>query len=105
MSTPNAATTIREQLGHRALCMLGATNLLDTGEGLQFKIGTNPGKVTHITIALEPTDTYRVTFSRVRRFEVTELAEVSGVYVDALHATISERTGLLTSMGTMGARA
>ena len=104
----NTVNIIRDQIGNRALFMLGAKDLLDTGNGLQFKIGRNGKGVTHIRVELLPSDTYEVTFLRVRRSRryveptVTELEKVSGVYVDSLHATIERATELRTSLGTMG---
>ena len=62
----NAAHQIREQLGHKALYMLGAKNLGATDRSLSFKIGRNSKKVNYIKITLEPSDTYRVEFLNIR---------------------------------------
>jgi hypothetical protein len=106
-NNPAIARTIIDQLSARRGCLslLGAKNLLDNGHGLQFKIGRNVKRVTHITIDLAADDTYTVKFSRVptvkalcKGAEVVTLAELDGVYVDSLHATIEQHTGLFTSL-------
>jgi hypothetical protein len=103
-ANPTIALTLRRQLG-TALPMFGASNLLDTGRGLQFKIGRNSKRVTHITIELADDDTYTVKFSRVptikamcKGAEVVTLAELAGVYVDSLHRVFESNTGLAASL-------
>ncbi len=85
--------------------MFGARNLLDTGRGLQFKIGRNPKRVTHITIELADNDTYTVKFSRVptvkamcKGAEVATLAELEMIYADSLHTVLEANTGLAASL-------
>ena len=99
-ANPAIARTLLGQLG-TAIPMFGASNLLDTGRGLQFKIGRNPKRVTHITIELAPSDTYTIKVSRVptvkamlKGAEVVTLAEFEGVYVDSLHSVLEDNTGL-----------
>ena len=71
---------------------------------LSFKIGRNAGRdhgrVSHITITLDPSDTYTVEFIRcnTRAKEVRKvLASYTDVYVDMLHNLIESETGLVTS--------
>ena len=78
--------------------MLGAKNLVDTGKGLTFKVGRNAKGVTHVTIELLPSDTYRVHFQRVWGTKVTTKADHSDVYVDSLHRIIESETGMYTSL-------
>ena len=95
------ANTIRSQIGHGAFVMLGASNLLGGPSHLQFKIGRNVKRVTHITVTLDPSDTYTVRFTRVGRspnFKITEIAECAGVYADSLHAVIERHTDLCVSL-------
>ena len=93
--------TIRDQLGGRALYMLGAKNIWGEGHTLGFKIGRNAKRINAITITLDPDDTYTVKFLRQKgapTFEVTTVAEENGIYVDMLHDTITRNTGLHTSL-------
>lgn len=104
MSTQSeqVAHTIISQLGNMALSMLGAKNLLSLTEGgLQFKIGRNSKKVTHVEIILDPSDTYNVRFIKVGRapkYEIKTLSKVEGVYVDRLHEVIEAHTGMYTHL-------
>lgn len=106
MSNTNmeVANTIRDQIGHRALFMLGASNLLGTENSLEFKIGRNAKGVTHIKITLDPSDTYTVEFAKRRMnhktfvLDVKVLAKIDDVYVDMLHSVIEEYTGMYTSL-------
>lgn len=99
------ANIIREQLGGRALFMLGAQHLTAVsraagalggkakGPGLGFGIrGSRKVNVIHIT--LDPSDTYTVSFSKgVKLMSIHE-----DIYVDALHKLIEKETGLYTSL-------
>lgn len=96
------AENIRQQLGHKALFMLGAKNLIATGSGLAFKIRGSE-KANAIKVNLDAaSDTYTVTFYKARGIEWKTVAEHDGIYVDGLHRLIESETGLYTSMGTMG---
>lgn len=95
------ARTIAQQIGGRALFMMGARNLTDTGRGLAFKIMRNARRVTHVAVYLEPTDTYEVRFLRQKRapnFGVEVMAEFDGVYFDQLRGLIESETGLALSL-------
>ena len=101
---PAIAATIRRQLG-TALPMLGAKNLLVMGRGLQFKIGRNPKRVTHVQIDLAGDDTYTIKFLRVPSVkklcagaEPKTLAECAGVQVGSLHDTLEAHTGNFTRL-------
>ncbi len=95
MSDLLVATCIREQLGRMAIMMMGANKLVGDCDFLQFNIGSNPQKVSKIRITLEPSDTYRVTF--YGRGGVIK-SEAKDIYVDALHRTIEQHTGLYLSL-------
>lgn len=105
----NTAQTIAAQIGNRAFAMMGAKNLLGGDNHLQFKVGKNAKGVTHITVTLDPSDTYTVKFDKVTPYRmdrrtgemkggVKTLAEVEGVYVDSLKTTIEANTGLYLSL-------
>ncbi len=109
-SNPSAsldvANTIHAQIGgHRAFMMMGAKNVLGDINGLQFKIGRNSKGVTHITVTLDPSDTYTVEFlkmGRAPKFTRTVLGSFSLVGDDSLRSLIEENTGMYLSLGTMG---
>lgn len=104
----HVASEIRRQLGHRAAIMLGAKDFTAIERGLSFKIGRNAKGVNKISITLEPSDTYRVTFSRVYKkrgswdYENKVVADVENVYVDSLHDVIEHNTEMRTGLGTLG---
>lgn len=87
--------TLIQQLG-TALPMLGARDLLETENGLQFKIrGSKVGN--KIRIALRPDDTYAVEFWHVKGTNVFQVGEtVELVHADSLHAVLKSLTGLDT---------
>lgn len=90
------AATIQKQVGSRALYMLGAYNLIDHGDALSFKF-KGSRKANHLKITLAGDDTYTMTFIKIRGYDFKSVHEVSGVYVDSLHAVIEDTTGLYTS--------
>lgn len=105
----DVANTIREQIGHQAFVMMGAKNLLGGDSHLQFKIGANGKKVTHVTVTLTSNDLYTVRFDKVTKIGfnaksgavtggVKTLQEVEGVDVGQLRRIISEGTGLYLSL-------
>lgn len=108
MSHP-VANVIAEQIGNRAFVMMGAKNLLGGENHLQFKVGANGKKVTHVTVTLTSEDLYTVRFDRVTKIGfnpktgaltggVKTLAEVERVDVAHLRSVISEHTGMYLSL-------
>jgi hypothetical protein len=95
--TTTAATIIRNQIGYRALTMLGAHTLLAGKTYFQFHI-RGSRKVNTIRIDLDPGDTYTVRFFRYRGIKVINVASVSDVYSDSLRTVIERHTGLYTSL-------
>ncbi len=103
------ANTIKDQLGGKALFMLGAKNLAGDETSLSFTIGKNAGRWTKVKIELNPLDYYNVEFMRVERrkdpkFGGIRLPKVVkfGVHrdtpVDMLYAMIESATGMATSL-------
>lgn len=93
------AATIRDQIGSRALYMIGAKNLVATEKGLTFKIGRNGNGVTHVQIELdEGADLYDVTFLRIHGTKVTTKDETTGAYADMLRDLIERATGLAVTL-------
>lgn len=106
-NTQTVADTILAQLGGPVfIAMTGAKNLLrwdgdaTTAPYLQFKVGRNDNRVTHVRVTLDPSDTYIVETFRVGRRGATcdELDRVDGVYVDMLRPTFERLTGLYTRL-------
>jgi len=98
-TTMTVGQTIAQQIGNKAFAMMGAKNLMTTENGLQWKVGRNAKGVTHITVTLDPSDTYIVKFQKVGRgYKVTDLATFEGIYADMLHTTIEHNTGLYLSL-------
>ncbi|PNX50113.1 MAG: hypothetical protein BV458_13770 [Thermoplasmata archaeon M9B2D] len=92
---------IYNQIGKSAFAMMGASNIMITKNGLQWKVGKNSKKVTHVTVTLEASDTYTVKFQKVGRspsFKVTDIATAEDVYVENLHQVIQDNTGLYLSL-------
>ena len=106
MADMTVANTILAQLGgSRFLAMTGAKNLTGAPDRLTFGLPRNPGKVTHISIVLMPTDLYRVTFYQLGRRPSSAplvLSEETNVYAEDLRAVFTDATKLETSLGTMG---
>lgn len=91
-------TIIRDQIGRRALFMIGAKNLLAIENGLQFKVGRNAKSVNALRITLEPSDTYKVEALRIRNSQPKVVESCDDVYVDRLHGVIESMTGMYTSL-------
>lgn len=101
------ANTILRQLGGRRFSVItGAKNFVGSADSLSFSLPGNPGYVKDgincVRITLDPSDTYTVVFAKRRGSKLTVVAELTGVYDDMLQDVFSSRTGLATSLGTMG---
>jgi hypothetical protein len=103
MSKMTCATTIRDQIGHKALFMLGADKLVGDEKSLTFSI-KGCRTVNKIRITLTPLDLYDVEFlkvvmpTRFRDFSIETVALETGVYAEMLHAIIEKNTGLALSL-------
>lgn len=94
------ANTIRDQLGHKCLCMLGAQHLAGDATSLRFKIGQNSRGVKWIKITLNEMDLYDLHFMFCRSGHDAFLkAEAHDVYAEDLHSVIESETGMRTSLG------
>lgn len=96
------ANTIIQQIGRRALYMIGAKNLVGGNNCLSFKIMRNANGISGIRVTLDASDTYTVEFLKIRKYEVKVASQFEGVYFDQLRDLIESETGLFTSLGTMG---
>ncbi len=103
MTDMTVANTIREQLGHKALFMLGAKNLAGGENYLTFKVGRGAknanGTITHIRIELTADDLYKMEFIWCRGTKAPKTrAAHDGIYADMMHQIIRDETGMATSL-------
>lgn len=91
------ANIIRDQIGRKALYMMGAKNLAAVERGLQFRI-RGCSKINCIQIVLNEYDTYNVTYYKLGKIDYKEVAEEFNIYADMLHADIEEKTGLILKL-------
>jgi hypothetical protein len=111
------ANAIKEQIGHKALYMLGAKTLVAHKDGLSFRIrGSNKANYVKITVA--PNDTYNMEFAKIRAVPILRaihmtpeqekeksykvVAEHKGIYSDMLNKIIEQETGLSTKLFAQG---
>ena len=91
------AETIRIQLGHKCLFMLGAKNLCAIENGLSFQIRGSK-KFSHVQIVLNGNDYYDVTFTKCRAFDIVARKEFADIPVENLRELIERKTGLATKL-------
>lgn len=96
-NTLQVANTIKDQIGSRALFMMGAQNLTGSHNALSFKIRGSK-LATHIRVTLDASDTYTVEFLKIRGTNIQKPATVCGVYAESLKLTIETHTGLALSL-------
>lgn len=94
----NIAQTIAQQLGHKALFMIGAKNLIAGKDYLQMRLGRNAGGWNKPRIALNGLDLYDMTFYKIRKLAVTKEKTVDNIYNDQLCDIIEAETGLRTNL-------
>jgi hypothetical protein len=92
------AKTIARQIGNQALVMIGAKNLIDTGNGLLLKVGRNAKGVNYLKIILDANDTYTMSAFSTRGIKITPKGEMSGLYNDQLNTAIESLTGMYTRL-------
>jgi hypothetical protein len=93
----NVAQIIAQQLGGKALFMLGAKDMVACPDALMFRIGRNAKSINKIVVRLDPSDTYTVEFWRGRS-NLRMVSSFSDIYVDSLHGLIESETGMYTSL-------
>lgn len=93
----HVAETILQQLGGvgQLQAMIGAKNFVGDEHMVQFKWSARAkGGVNTVVISLEPTDTYRVEFYKLRGHDTKLVDSHSGVYADGLVRLFESTTGL-----------
>ena len=98
MSNLKIAMTIKQQIGNKALFIIGAKNLVAVNNGLAFKIKKNAKGVNYIEIKLNGKDLYDVRYCNVSVKRVKEIAVANDLYDDMLNKSIEENTGLYTKL-------
>ena len=101
----DVANTILQQLGgSKFLAMTGAKNLGHTTKSLQFRLPANfaSGGINYVKITLNGRDLYDVGFGKLRGLKYTIVKIDKNIYADMLRDLFTQRTGLDTSLGTMG---
>lgn len=88
------AKTIINQIGDKALYMIGAKNLLAIDNGLGFKIMRNAKGVNYIEIKLNSLDLYDIRYCYVSVKGIKEIAVDNNYYADMLRGSIEKNTGL-----------
>jgi len=88
------AQTTLDQIGNRALYMIGAKQFATDGKSLTFKIMRNSKGVSHIRIKLTSSDLYDMEFLSIRAGRVKVKKKEKGVYADQLRVFIKKHTGL-----------
>jgi hypothetical protein len=91
-------TIIAQQLGNKALFMIGAKNIVAGPDYLQFRLGRNANSWNVLKIRLNGLDLYDMTFYRIRKLKITSQKTIDNIYVDQLHDIIESETGLRTSL-------
>jgi len=97
-NTLEVANTIKNQIGGKALFMIGAKNLAGDEKSLTFRIMRNTKQISFVRVTLEWSDTYKMEFLKVRKHTLTTIAEHTGIYSDQLNTIIEKETGLYTSL-------
>ena len=92
------AATIAQQIGHKALVMIGASNICAGDNCIVMKIGRNSKGWNYLKIALNGLDLYDMTFQRIRNCKIADEKVINDIYHDQLCDIIERETGLNTSL-------
>jgi hypothetical protein len=96
---PSVSNMILSQLGgNRFSTMVGMKYATYSSRTLSFQIGSNPKNISGVHIELEDDDTYTMTFFRIKRLRVEEVAKIPNVYAEQLREVFTRYTGLETSL-------
>lgn len=100
--TPVAATIVAQMGGPKIFAMAFKRAVCDENS-ITFEVapGLKRGaKCTHVRVTLMPSDTYRVEFLKVGKFDVTpvKFGVYDDVYCDTLKSLVEEKTGLYLSL-------
>ena len=68
----NVAQIIAQQLGHKALFMIGAKDLVAGNNYLLIRLGRNSGNWNKLKIVLNGLDLYDMTFYAIRKLKIAK---------------------------------
>lgn len=91
------AKEIYNQIGGKAMFMMGAKDIAGDEKSLSFKIRGSK-EYNYIKITLNSLDTYDIEFIKYNKNGIIRKDEVNGVYNDQLHEIISNKTGLVLKL-------
>jgi len=94
-----AAETIIKQLGGlgKLKAMVAGHSFATNGSDLTFKFKGSRNS-NCINIALDPDDTYSITFYKLKKFDAVTVKELTGIYCNQLIPLFEETTGLYLSL-------
>ena len=97
------ANTILEQLGGRRFrVMTGAKDFVGGENSLMFRLPSTPhfvkDGINKVRITLEPSDTYKIEFFKIRGVKFKTVAETRDIYFDQLQEVFTRHTGLTTRL-------
>ena len=100
-----AQTSLQQLGGGQFVMMTGAKWITFDSQAeypnVSFKILGSP-KATHVKIELDWSDTYKMTFYKIRGTVSKVVAEHVGIYNDMLQDIFTKETGLNCTLGTLG---
>ena len=99
------AKTIMDQIGKKALFMIGAKNFVATDSGLRFRVGRNGLNVNVIDVQYNRgPDDYTLDFLAVRGTSAKSKKKIEHVYADQLTELIGETLRVAVKMPTFATR-
>lgn len=102
--TPDTIATIIAQLGGArifAMAFKDSAYSVTPNPSLTLRVAPSlkkAAKCTHVRVTLMPSDTYKVEFLKVAKYDVTTVSEFDDVYCDMLKELVEEKTGLYLSL-------
>jgi hypothetical protein len=91
------ASIINSQLPNKWQFMTGSRNMFAIENGLQFKLGKNPKKISIVQIILNGDDLYNLKFyTGIKNCKLKK--EINGIYNDMLRNILEEETKLYFSL-------
>lgn len=95
----NPHILIRQLGGHHFIAMTGAKNFTHSKNTVGFRLGRGAmDSINYVKVTLDPSDTYTMTFMRIRGAKVTVVGSASDVYCDQLQTVFTDITGLYTTL-------
>jgi hypothetical protein len=91
--------TIVDQLGgNKFRVMTGAKDFVLHDKAVSFRVPQAKDGINHVKVSLNASDTYDVTFTRIRGAKATEVHALKDIYADQLQSVFKDKTGLDTHL-------